>query len=321
MAIRNGRLCVFLCIVSLLATLFVFSNSIIAYAINENLIIDEYNGWIDAEVSHTYNAVENGFDGVLKYIEDEIDGCFYLFFKFYDTRVANGKDDNIILTFTVENSISKYKFSVNRDGFINTGQNDINAVNLIYNFENCTCKSMGGEIFVGFELNNKADREQLNYIKCDYASGVDSVTTLFDDAYLDMYVEPTTKADTTKSASTTKKKSTTAKNSTTGKSSDSKTTTKFKASGSITAGKNTKYSANSTAIIDDKSNVDETITEIATEKIVNSQELEMSKPAFSLMIAAFVMAGAGVVVIIIAAVSKEKNNKDNNDNNNDTVQA
>lgn len=311
MAMRNGKICVFLSIVIVLATLLVFSGSTTAYALNENLIIDEYNGWLDHDVNDIYNAAEDGFDGVLKYIADESNGCFYLYFRLYDPRVADGEDDNIILTFTVENSINRYKFSVNRNGFVNTGQHDIDALNLIYNFEKCSAKGLGGEIFVGFELNNKADREQINYIKCDYASGVENVATLFDNAVLDMYVEPTAEETTAKQSSTAKKKNTT-KKTTTQKNAVGEGTTKFRRSGT-TAGTNTKFSASHSISENESILSTEIITEQTATEAAAPADLKMSKPAFSIMIAAFVLAGAGAVIIVIALASRKKDEPINDD--------
>lgn len=294
-------------VVTMLITLFIFAfcSSFSAYALNENYMIDEYHNWLDVEDRYDYNQNNDGFDGFLKHVSDENDCSFYIFFKFFDTRIVNGNDENIVLTFTVENSENKYCFSVNKDGFINTGQNDINDVRLVSNFDNFSCSSMGGEIFIGFELKNSVDRALTNYISCDYAAGVDTTTVLFENEVLDLFVEPTEKA-TTKEKSvkntvtkekTTQKKSSTSAKSNTAKSNKSKNTgtTKFKGSG-IYAEDSSEYSNHDNADTEDEETVVQRPDTAA----------EMSTAAIIILIISIIAIIAGIIVLTVALVSKNK---------------
>lgn len=295
-------------IITMLITLFIFAfcSSFSAYAMNENYMIDEYVYWLDIENSYDYHQNSDGFEGFLKSVSDENEGCFYIFFKFFDTRISNGKDENIVLTFTVENSENKYHFSVNKDGFINTGQNDMNAVKLNSNFDNFSCSSMGGKIFVGFELKNSADRVLTNYISCDYAAGVNTTTVLFENEKLDLFVEPTEKAVTTKTktaqSTAAKEKTTQKKSSASAKSSAAKTTqnkstgtTRFKSSG-IYSGDGDEYTDNDNADIEDSEDV------IAYQ----NADAEMSSTAIIILTLSIIAIVAGIIVLTVALASKTK---------------
>lgn len=299
-------------IITMLITLFIFAfcSSFSAYAMNENYMIDEYVYWLDIENSYDYHQNSDGFEGFLKSVSDENEGCFYIFFKFFDTRISNGKDENIVLTFTVENSENKYHFSVNKDGFINTGQNDMNAVKLNSNFDNFSCSSMGGKIFVGFELKNSADRVLTNYISCDYAAGVNTTTVLFENEKLDLFVEPTEKAVTTKTktaqSTAAKEKTTQKKSSASAKSSAAKTTqnkstgtTRFKSSG-IYSGDGDEYTDNDNADIEDSEDV------IAYQ----NADAEMSSTAIIILTLSIIAIVAGIIVLTVALASKTKKSEE-----------
>lgn len=299
-------------IITMLITLFIFAfcSSFSAYAMNENYMIDEYVYWLDIENSYDYHQNSDGFEGFLKSVSDENEGCFYIFFKFFDTRISNGKDENIVLTFTVENSENKYHFSVNKDGFINTGQNDMNAVKLNSNFDNFSCSSMGGKIFVGFELKNSADKVLTNYISCDYAAGVNTTTVLFENEKLDLFVEPTEKAVTTKTktaqSTAAKEKTTQKKSSASAKSSAAKTTqnkstgtTRFKSSG-IYSGDGDEYTDNDNADIEDSEDV------IAYQ----NADAEMSSTAIIILTLSIIAIVAGIIVLTVALASKTKKSEE-----------
>lgn len=299
-------------IITMLITLFIFAfcSSFSAYAMNENYMIDEYVYWLDIENSYDYHQNSDGFEGFLKSVSDENEGCFYIFFKFFDTRISNGQDENIVLTFTVENSENKYHFSVNKDGFINTGQNDMNAVKLNSNFDNFSCSSMGGKIFVGFELKNSADRVLTNYISCDYAAGVNTTTVLFENEKLDLFVEPTEKAVTTKTktvqSTAAKEKNTQKKSSASAKSSAAKTTqnksagtTRFKSSG-IYSGDGDEYTDNDNADIEDSEDV------IAYQ----NADAEMSSTAIIILTLSIIAIVAGIIVLTVALASKTKKSEE-----------
>lgn len=300
-------------IITMLITLFifVFCSSFSAYALNENYMIDEYHNWLDVENRYDYNQKNDGFDGFLKSVSDEEDGSFYIFFKFFDKRIASGNDENIVLTFTVENDENKYRFAVNKDGFINTGQNDMNAVKLVSNFDNFSCSSMGGEIFVGFELRNNDDRALTNYISCDYAAGVDTTTVLFENEILDLFVEPTEKATAAKGnigkttaakEKTTQKKSSASAKSSTAKSDKSKNTgiTKFKGSG-IYSGDSNEYLDDNTAETEDAQTTVPSTNPIA----------QMSVTAIIILVISILAILAGIIVLTVALASKKQNNEEN----------
>lgn len=311
------RVCAFLIIASLLVTPLLFS-PIKAYALNHNLVASEYNGWVEKEVDYYYDYDKYSFNGFVKQIFDEENGCYYIFFNFYDERIIGEDDNDIILTFTVTNTENEYTFSVNRNGFTNTDENNMKAVNIAYNFE-ASVQGGGGRIFVGFELKNKYDRQQYNYIKCEYGAGSDRITTLFDNEMLNMYVEPTaktTKHKTTKQSKDKSKKTTTRRSQTTDKSrkgnAESKTT-KFKGSGSVARREISKYSGGDEASQEpytESYDIDsEPSSELDSKALQTPDNLPqvMSKSAIVTMALASVIGVVGIVLLIIAAVSKTEN--------------
>lgn len=314
--IERSRQCLKILNIALtLTTLFIFMSvgQINAYALNDNYIIDEYHQWLEVDNRYDYNKTDDGFDGFLKSVSDEKSGCFYIFFKFFDTRISDSYDENIILTFTIENDVNSYCFSLNSGGFINTGQNDKNAVNVISNFDNFSCSSMGGEIFIGFQLKNSADRVLANYISCDYAAGVNTISPLFENEILDMYEEPTEKAETAKNksektASSKEKtvKSNTAKSSTAAAKSNSD-------SKSNKGDASTKFSGR--GIYSSKTESDNS-DEVQKSETVLSQEVEpsdvkMSKTSVIILIvsAAAILSGIIILTAALAAKTKTENEK------------
>ncbi len=311
------RICAFLIIASLLVTPLLFS-PIKAYALNHNLVAGEYYGWVEKEIDYFYDSDKYPFNGFVKQMSDEKNGCYYIFFSFYDERIIGGDDEGIILTFTVSNTQNEYTFSINKNGFTDTDENDMKAVDIAYNFE-ASAQGGGGRIFAGFELKNKYDRQQHNYIKCEYGAGSDRVTTLFDNEMLDMYVEPTaktTKHITTKQSKDKNEKTTNKKSQTTDKSSKSDEkikTTKFKGNGSVTRSVSSKYNSSGEAsqelYTQDYDFESEPSTEI---DIVESEALQtpenlpqvMSKSAIVTIVLASVIGVVGIALLIIAAVSK-----------------
>lgn len=216
--------------------LFIFlSSPLCAFALNTNLVESEQNGWYEVDDITLYEEAD--FSGVLKKIVDEEDGCVYIFFQFDDSRVKRTELDNIIISFTVKNSLSEYRFSVNRNGFVNTGDYEKDNIKICWNFDHLSHRGSFNYLFVGFELCNKADRVQNNEITCLYGCGNEKVYTLFRNESLNMYKPEvsTSKADKSSKASTKSTKA--VKSSTTSKSNKTakQTTTKYTPTGLIGA--------------------------------------------------------------------------------------
>lgn len=222
-----------------LLILFIFlSSPLCALALNTNLVESEQNGWYEVDDITLYEEAD--FSGVLKKIVDEEDGCVYIFFQFDDNRVKRTDLDNIIISFTVKNSLGEYRFSVNRNGFVNTGDYEKDNIKICWNFDHLSHRGSFNYLFVGFELCNKADRAQNNEITCLYGCGNEKVYTLFRNEKLNMYKPEvsTSKADKTSKATT--KSTKTVKSSTTDKSNKTakQTTTKYIPTGLIGAESN-----------------------------------------------------------------------------------
>lgn len=275
-----------------------FSNSLNAFALNKNYVLSEYNGWIEVKDYLSYKSSDNGFDGILKQIADTEDNSFYIYFSFYDKRLKNSSDDDIVLTFTVKNSENTYTFSVNKNGFVNTGQNDMNAVDLAYNFDKCSCGRLGGEILIGFELKNNIDNKLTNYISCCYTSGIEKASDLFSDAVLDLYEEPTTKAEKTTKASNTVSGTEKSATEATDKSKENKeSTTKYTPTGTVKADTTGHQSieiidnSESTSAMQSTADIDESIDQ--------NQRLKMSAMSVVLIVIAVLLALAGIIILTI----------------------
>lgn len=283
------RTLLFRTLTALLATLFVFALFCgeKAYALDEGLVASEYNGWLENDNLLLYSVSEHGFDGSLKYISDKENGCFYIYFSFFDTRLQSDEidDDKIVISFRIENDNGGYSFSVNRTGLTDTADKD--KVKLASRFD-CSCDKLGGEILVGFELKSKTDKTLTNRVSCEYAAGTEYVTTLIDSAVLDMYKEPTTKTSSAK-------KNNSAGKDTTSKTEKAKTTkvtqtqnaTKFKGSKSIVAQSSPAEKA--------------TESQATAEEATEASELptEMSFSSKCIIALAGIFAAAGTIILTV----------------------
>lgn len=300
-----------------LITLFIFLlfGGYTAFAIEADKVHSEAKGeWQSIDERIEYSIDADGFNGFLKQYIDEKNGCFYVYFCFNDKRLIDSSDEAVVLSFVVENDESIFRFSVNKDGFINTAQDSIDAIELAYNFGNCSCAGEGGEVFVGFELKDKNARKLKNAVSCIYSGGVNTVSELFSGAVLDMYEEPTT-TKSTKSEKTTTKASESSKNKTV-KSDNDKTVTK-RSSGNFSGDeKTTKYSG-SGSIDDLQSDAKEAAPQ--TEEGNTAQAaLKRSPLSVGILAASAVIAAVGIIIITVCATDsiiakKKAKSNDNND--------
>ncbi|MGN0521976.1 MAG: hypothetical protein ACI4IQ_04985 [Eubacterium sp.] len=171
-----------------------------AFAFNTDYVTDP-SKWNNCGNIILYDS--DGFSGCLKYLEDNQTGCFYTYLYFYDTKISDENDSNIILSFVIENDAAKYKLCINKDGITEeTDRIAQDRVEVYYNFDNVSCSKSGGEILVGFSLTNKDDMLVNNKIKCEYSCGLSSTHILFDNIYLDMSVNDTTSLQQTEKSIT-----------------------------------------------------------------------------------------------------------------------
>lgn len=127
------------------------------------------------------------YSGVVKYIVDDNNGCFYLCLNFYDSKIDSNCNKNISVGFTVTNSQNQYYFSIDKNGF--TERSDIgvdNIVNICYSFDDSSCSRNGGDIYVAFEFKNKLEKTSLNHISGQYCCGEMVRRPIFDDVIMDM---------------------------------------------------------------------------------------------------------------------------------------
>ena len=314
-------------IIALLLMLLILLPAVPAYALDSNYIISEYNGWLDIDERIDFEKRNAGFDGFLKRIADEENGCFYMYFSFYDVGLEGYDDDNTVISFDIHNSMNSYRISVNRNGFVNTGADEQRNIKLIYNFDNCSGNRRGGEVFIGFELINNVDREQYNYISCEYAGGGSETSVLFENYLLDMYVEPIASESTDKplkgDKSTTKHKSVSDKSRTTqntGKTeSVSEKSTKYSPTGTVSRNaKKEQYSKFSAGNVY-SSSIDNNETE-EEKTVLNEAEntvgvYRMSKTAVIVLSVAGIMIVSGIAFVVagIAVKSKKKESDDNSE--------
>ncbi len=310
--------------------LLIISVPVSAFAVNTDLVEDELY-WINKGNIIQYNK-DDYFEGFLKYITDEDEGCFYLFIRFTDHRIDVDCKENIALGFTVKNEENTYSFQVDKDGVINSpSKNSLDAFDVYYNFNEASCKKQGGGVYVALKLKNADDRRLNNSISCEYYCGLSWNYNLFDGINLDMYVPVTAKASTQKTEKktttekeTTKKKTTvksktekavkesSTKFSATGKSYYSTSrneTTKFSASGEYTAGSKKYESADTEA--DGKSDInDKTQVEYEAESTISAKQ-NMSKQSKLLLIIFGVLFTVGVICVIIGSANGNKKKKEN----------
>ena len=317
--VMNGSesrlLCIVFRFVTSLMVLLIFMPAFPSYALDSNYVISEYNGWIDIDKRIDYEKKNDGFDGFLKRISDSESGCFYMYFSFYDTELEGYDDDNIVISFDVRNDINNYHFSVSRNGFVNTGDDEQKNIRLVYNFDNCSGSRCGGEIFIAFELINSIDRTQRNHISCEYAGGSSKTSVLFYDLVLDMYTETT--AEDNSVNHTASKSSATERKTTTHKSNDSESktevkekSTKYTPTGTLSQGGKThtsKFIAGET-YSSEMSHTDNADEQQSLSSNTKSQVgmYKMSKTAVITLSAAGVMIIIGMGFIIAGAAIKSK---------------
>lgn len=299
-----------------LMILLVFMPLFPAYALDSNYVISEYNGWTDIDERIDYEKRSVGFDGFSKRIVDSENGCFYMYFSFYDTALDGYDDDNIVISFDVWNDINSYHFFVNRNGFVNTGDDEQNNIRIAYNFDNCSGSRCGGEVLIAFELINNADRERYNHIRCEYARGSVRTAVLFSDSGLDMRTETTSAAISSELSgadkSTTSVKSSPHTSTDVQNSSEAKEkSTKYTPTGTLNKSgnkeQNSKFSAgevHSSDIADTDNNNDEKTISNAAESSVGTYR--MSKTSVIILSLAGVMIIIGIGFIIAGAAIKNK---------------
>lgn len=298
--------------------LLVFSVAFPAYALDRNYVISEYNGWIDVEQRIDFDKQNAGFDGFLKRIADEENGCFYLYFSFYDTELDGYDDDNTVISFDVCNDVNSYHFSVNRNGFVNTGDKEQKNIRLIYNFDNCSGSRCGGEILVGFELLNDVDRNLYNHVSCEYSGGNSRTSVLFYDYGFDMYAETT--SEPSSHASSKSDKTTAVRTSSSHAVHESKTGSKDRerstkyTPGSVLSrngnkGQSSKFSGGN-VYSSNETNVNHPAEDKAVVNERVSQGIyRMSKTAVITLSAAGVLFISGIVCIVAGAAMKSSKNE------------
>ncbi len=312
---ENRHFCMIFKLIVTLMMLLIFLPAFPAYGLDSNYVISEYNGWIDIDERLDFEKKNAGFDGFLKRIVDEENGCFYMYFSFYDTELAGYDDDNTVISFDVRNDMNSYCFSVNKNGFVNTGADEQENIKLAYNFDNCSNSRCGGEILIGFELMNNTDRKQYNHISCEYSGGSSRTAVLFYDYGLDMYVEPTVMEGSSKASKP--EKSTTVRNSDLNRNSNTKNNTETKE-------KQTKYTPTGTVSRNSKKENSSKFSagkvyssggandgEKEGETILNEAEnpvgiYKMSKTAVIILSIAGVMIASGIAFVISGFAVKNK---------------
>lgn len=311
----NRRLRMVFRLIVPLMMLLVFLPAFSAYALDSNYVISEYNGWIDIDERIDFQQKETGFDGFLKWIVDEENGCFYMYFSFYDVGLEGYDDDNTVISFDVWNDINRYHFSVNRNGYVNTGANEQKNIRLTYNFDNCSVSRCGGEILIGFELLNNTDRELYNHISCEYAGGGNKTAVLFSDYGLDMYVEPTVKVSSSKASKldkSNKEKATDSRinGSTENDTSKKESSTKYTPTGTLS--RNAKKEQSSKFNADKIYSSGDAADNHTEEKTVLNEAgstvgtYRRSKTAVIILSVAGVMIAGGVALVIAGTVIKNK---------------
>lgn len=299
-----------------------------ALAVNTDLVEDELY-WIDTGNVIQYND-DDYFEGFLKYIADEDEGCFYLFIRFTDYRIDVNSKENIALGFTVKNEENTYSFQVDKDGVINSpSKNSLDAFDVYYNFDEASCKKQGGGIYVALKLKNAVDRSLNNVINCEYYCGLSWNYNLFEGINLDMYIPTTTRAATqkaTKKSTTVKAKTNkeTAKKENIAKSTIKKavkeSSTKFSGTGksySISQNETTKYSGSQDYTEEKKY---ESVSDDDTDEISIINEAQegyeaestaavkqgLSKQAKLLLIIFAVLFTVGIICVVIGSVNGNK---------------
>ena len=78
---ENRHFCMIFKLIVTLMMLLIFLPAFPAYGLDSNYVISEYNGWIDIDERLDFEKKNAGFDGFLKRIVDEENGCFYMYFS------------------------------------------------------------------------------------------------------------------------------------------------------------------------------------------------------------------------------------------------
>lgn len=155
-----------------------------AFALDNELLENELL-WDGKGVTSLIN--NNGLDGKISYICDNENGCFYLHFHFFDSRLKSKRSDEIYINFVITNEKHSYAFSVGSAGV--TGENSSYVgtnFEIGYNFDKMRLKASVGEIFIGIEFKNRDDRRQKNLIDAQCYYGGNFTTELLEKAEFDM---------------------------------------------------------------------------------------------------------------------------------------
>ena len=288
MALRNA-MCCFLAAAALFLCL--FGGKEIGFALEESYCRGEKFGWVDVDEQIDYSRESDGFDGFLKEIVDEKNGCIYLYFHIYDTRIEKCDDKSIALIFTIKNSENEYRLAMNKNGLISGDTYGEKSFNIDCNFDEFHCSRFGGEIFAAIEFKDKSDRGLTNYISCDYAPGAFKALPLFENRGYDFYTEPEKQGNnvvtTKKGLEDTSKKSGTTNGA-------SEPTTKFRASGNNMRSGEQNVSGITQAEVN---------TEIHPEN-ANKQSATLSTSSRLMMLFGGALSLTGLTLLIIAFTNK-----------------
>lgn len=275
--------------------LFVFSNVTQAFALDNSYCMGERYGWMDIEVSREYSADKDGFDGFLKQIVDFDNACVYYYFHFYDPRIENCNNDQVVLVFDIKNGNDNYRLSINKDGIVSSESYGKDAFNIDYNFDNLSCRRLGGEIFVAIELVDENMYFNSSIISCEYAPSVAKSSALFTDEFYALGVVDNVVLT---SGAYAPSQTIQPKDSTTAKTGAKEQTTKFKTeSPSISEGDTFVYDASSQSV------------QSADEVAPAEEDIGYSALSIAMLISggAFIISGAAVLVI---SFNKSKNKKE-----------
>lgn len=219
-----------------------------SYSLDNDYIHDDFKVeryW--SKVKSTTVGDGNEFSGIIKCIEDEENGCFYLYFRFFDYKLRPNSGDNITLNFTVTNQNKEYYFCIDKFGFTNKSDKNIDDYfEISYMFDEASSEQYSGNVFIGFEFKNKSDKSLTNYISCQYSCGNYTRHTLFTDKKLDMSSQEVEK-ETTKNSNSQKTTAKSSENNSNNKESKINGTTKFSGSGTINSSNDTNNDSNNSS--------------------------------------------------------------------------
>lgn len=292
----------------LLTTVFFITSvcGIKAYALDQSLIEKEQNGWLDVGNAEIYEDAD--FSGVLKRIFDAENGCVYIFLQANDRRITQTDAKNVVISFSVKNSVNNYSFSVNKDGIVNFSGERKN-IETKQNFSNIS--DSFASIFIGFELKNKEDRKQKNFITCTYACGSDNTHILFEDEELNMDEPSATSASENynQSNNTSEARTTSAASSKkfSGKSpAKNNSETKYTPTGNYSAEKTTFVKKKTASAETEKQITNNTAEQITQQKASALHKIQYSASVKASIAAGIILAVAGAALITAGAVSRHK---------------